>query len=314
MKASEILKSLEERDRDLKMKVFLCRRGEEYIDCTREFFELVRRRRWQSDVKGLLDVAGSIAEKPLEANGLPSKRLAPVDDTTVGFTHMLGYAGIYVEKHGGTGYAYVSLLYGELCRRGLFPPRYAASLSIQFEESSPFGRERWLLVATAAYFDRLVECLLEEYERWAEFRGGVGSFVEFRARLEEEWLEGLGLNVLSGEKLEVLRELAPSTYRHLSLALKATNSVKLWVRRDLDVALLAGILDVTEMNEGEVAQLVPRLLEEVSASQQKLQEAYLEEAQKALRHTYPGHVIRVKSDPCRSKCYRVGPWIIAKWS
>jgi len=270
-------------------------------------------RSWQGSVEGLLSVAKTIAERLLEVNGLPSGSLASAVNTAKGFTHTLGYTGIYVEWYGGEGYAYVSLLYGELCRRGLFPPKHPVSLSVQLEESSPFGRDRWLLIAIAAYFDRLAEAIADEYERWAVYRGRTESFAEFRYELEESWLEGMSFNLLSHGKLEILKDLAPSTYRHLSLALGATNGAKLWVKGDLDAALLAAVADVTEESEEEIAELVPGLLREASASQRRLQKLYLKEAAEIVEGLPSSRVIRVRGNPCEDKCDKVGPWIIARW-
>jgi len=258
-----------------------------------------------------------IAEELLKANGLHTGQELKLADSELierGFTYTLGEAGICVEEF-GDGYwsVYVVLLYDKLCKLGEFPPKYPISLSLEFIERSPFGRNKWLLSAIAASLERFFERVDMEFEVWGDFYEDFKDLSELRRYIEEEWVKGMEINVLSANKLKVLEKIAPHVYEDLLNALKVVNTVKLWITDDLTSVSLAAVEDVTGIGIEELRGTVARLIREAGEAQRRLIEIYREEAERALSRVPRSRVIEVEVDPCAAREWCVGGWVLASW-
>ena len=248
-------------------------------------------------------------------NGLPCdcklKELGVEDELFQrGVTHVFGDAGITILEECSLG---LSLLYENLCEKGLFPPPYPIPLSLELEAKSPFGENRWLLAANAAYMGRFSERLSMEYDTYGVFCEDYKDLKDLRSRIEEVWISGMSLNVITYEKAKMLEKVAPHLYRELVNALKVTNSVKLWVTGDLATVFLAVVEDVTEVEVGELETIATKLIREAGEAQRRLIEIYREEAERALSRVPRSRVIEVEVDPCAAREWCVGGWVLASW-
>ena len=283
---------------------------------------------WHSNIDTTKELISRIAKYLLKINQLETEnielRRAPERYREYGIEYTIGSTAVYMRPPQDVIYRFViKPLYEEICKRGIFPPRYPISIGGEYIDSMPFGKNRWIIFTGAAFLPYLMEYIIDEYLQWHRKHPIYEDVMEFRKAIEERWFEkDYEGNMIKREDLEILKDLAPDLYRELKHGIEAverTNSemgeelVNLWAWRDMKAVTMDSIIDATDMSIEEVMERIPKMVEAAAMAQRKLIEVYEEELERKMREEPYTKLIRVKVDPCERRMWGIGNWILASW-